>query len=291
MAYEMIVIAIESILVLYLGKFFMDCRRANLHQILDCIKKKTPLFFLETSIDVRCRKPTEMYEGWAFTKYEDIIRTSAGTIKRCPELGGLLIGHGEHYLSTTIPLDVKRYIEYLRGKNLTADEISDEIDNLTKDERLELIDPKWISLQWQNEGKTIEQISEGLKYVETHNTEILNRIAERKKLTETFKRSDGKTIEIFRTISFDNIKDWLNTGCNRTMMKKQLENLINQKKLDKLFGKTNWIAIAGAILLVLIGLGILFQFLGQSGVLTQILGNGAAAAATPTTPGIPLPTK
>jgi len=110
--------------------------------------------------------------------------------------------------------------------------------------------------------------------------EKIDRIAsDEEEIPEKFKTDKKRKHKIYKTISFDNIRSFLNTGLNRTLLKRMISTLIERRNLKSMFGGKNWINIAIAIAVIVIVVGVMFMMLGNSGFFNGLVSAGAQAGS------------
>jgi amino acid permease len=75
------------------------------------------------------------------------------------------------------------------------------------------------------------------------------------------------------------VKDFIYTGINRTTIHAMLRELVYQRELEK-FGQRNWMMIAIAIFIILIGLGFAIKWIfSTEGIIQTLTGVGPARVA------------
>jgi len=243
----MIMILIVGVLLISNIFFLMkyiQAGRMGMRTIMSAKKKGQPVLFLETPNSYLMRTVTAQEDNLIFTKERDIIPITPGTQKPCAQLGGVSIVHGDFYGAMTYPTDLYHYIEHLKREGKDADEIAEIIDKIAN-----------------ADASTID-----------------------KELIPVELKSDSIKYSFFKPVSFDSIRNFLNTGFNRTLQKRQMQLLLREDNiLKKLFGGgRNWIQIAIAIVIIAIGIGIFLQFASSSGFLDAIIPS-SAPAILPTT--------
>lgn len=227
---EIIVIFGLSIFSFYLFFNLMQFRKFGLLLLLKAIKKRKPILLLESPTNYFIEVPENQMENLMFTKKKDIIITPAGTVKNCPTLGNAQIGHADLYLSCAIPMDLLKFIEEKKKDGWDENKIAEELDRIVTSEK---------------EGK-------------------------KKAIPEQYATKNKQEWRVYKTYSVDNIKNFLNTGINRTLLKRQILTLIEQNKLSQMFGGRNWMAIVIPLAIIIIVIAVVLMMLSGSGFIPSV---------------------
>ena len=292
MAGELVLMIVIGILVIALFVSIMrllQYRQFNLDVLFDCITKKKPVIWMEGPSEWYWRVPLHEYNDYIFTEYKEIIKKTPGTEKPCRNMGGLRMAHADAFLSVTIPMDIPRVISYLSNeKRWNANDIADFLQDIGTDETKKKINISAYQtrLTLENEAKEPEEkLSEEDIIQMVNEAEEFNRkIDEREKiknyLKKAFKSDNKETVQIYQTVSTNNVKDFINTGINNLTNKTMLWLLVQEEKLDNMFKKNyGWLIMAGvALLLILFGLGMASQ-MGLFDSIGRMLGMGGGQAA------------
>jgi hypothetical protein len=293
MAYEIyfiIVIAILVIFSLVLGVTVMQYKNCNLDILMNCIKKKKKVYLMEGPSEYYIRWPEHEINGFGFTEFKEVVKETAGTVKPCRNLGGLRLAHVDEYMAVTIPISIPRCIDYLSNElHWNSDEIAKFIQSIGTDEKKNKINIAGYREQLERENSEKEDGAKlkasDIALAMQEAIEFNNKIDEREKIKNYLKTAfaSGKTdtVMMYRTISFSNVKDFVNTGINSLTNKTMLWLLIQEEKLDNMWKKDyKWLIYLGVgALLILMGLGLASQ-MGLFNSLGSML-NGGAQAVTP----------
>ena len=76
------------------------------------------------------------------------------------------------------------------------------------------------------------------------------------------------------------VKDFIYTGLNRTSIHAMLRELVFQRELEKM-GKRDWVKIAIAIFLILLGIGFAIRFIVGAPEFAKVVGGVTRMVGTP----------
>lgn len=218
----MIFILIAAILGLGAGYviYWLRLRRnKGLMNLMDAVKHKGLYVFLETDTSTFGRKIIKTHQNLAITDQKEVIIMPTGTVKSCPTFG-IQLGHGDLYKSILVPKDLPGLVEELKTNHKMSNH---EI---------------------------------GLFFEETQNInrDTLNQICDG---TIDGSQFNQTKLKIFKTLN-SNITGFIHTGINRVSIAQNIEHLIKRENIMKL-GSKNWVSIAIAVLIILVGIGLLFM--------------------------------
>ncbi|HIE35907.1 MAG TPA: hypothetical protein EYP89_01560 [Candidatus Omnitrophica bacterium] len=226
------IVVLLILVAIYLYSQLYFYKKFGLQNLKKAISQKKPLLILESPTGYYLEVPKNIEGNLAFTKKRDVIILSPGTLKPCRDLGNSPVAHGDLYLSCTVPIDLAKFIKDELKKNKTEEEIADLLEEISTSGKI----PK--------------------KYLEKVENEEKRNIVKR----------------IYKTYSFDNIKNFLNTGLNRVLLKRQLITLIELNRLEKMFGGRDWMRIVIPLSILIIIIVVAISILAGQGILP--LGGG-----------------
>lgn len=225
----------------YLAVEVMARKNKGLFNLTNALRKKHMVAFLETDKAIYCKRIVKMYRNLGVTEDKELIVIPRSSPKPCVNVGGGMIIHGDLYKSVTVPQELRKFIE----------------------ERLE---EKWKD----------EDIAQFLEEIETTPPNILKKLYfEKKTKPQTsvpvvtngnspeakaeVNLIDAKKYDIYMALP-SVIKDFIYTGINRVSIHAMLRELVYQRELEHM-GKRNWLMIAVAVIIILIGVGFAIRFI------------------------------
>lgn len=222
----------------YYLKGMLTSRIMGIKTIETAVKKKQFLVFLETPTGTILRRIVLLDQNIGITENKEVVIIPAGTVKPCAQLRGINIAHGDLYRAVTVPGDLIKLKDELVKNGWTTDNIGSFF-------------------------KLIEEIPQAniKKKLDEIEINIENR------------GDEFKPFNVYTSMS-SVVKDFVYTGLNRTSIHEMLRNLVAKRDLENL-NKKDWVTIAIAVTIVLVGLGVLFKFIAPA-----IATMGAASAPT-----------
>lgn len=206
----------------------------GLKMIKEARKKGKKIFICETKNAFWVSQEKESFQNLSITEDKSIIVVAPNSVKPVYGLGGVMLGVADLYRACTIPQELRQTIVFLKLIGLDDKDIS---------EYLSIIHGKKTSI----EGNTAEEKAENFL---------------KQKIDELIKNSEGKKKEILQMIKEkpeiylatpSTIVEFLQTGLNRVTFKMQVKQIIDEKLLEKI-GRRDWLSIAIAVFIILIGI-------------------------------------
>jgi|GEM_PF-2362833 len=243
----------------------------GIKEIKEAVKKKKKLFLLETDNAFWVGGEKASYQNLSVTKGRNLVLVAPNSVKPAYGLGGVLLGVGDLYRSSTIPKELRQTIVFLKLIGFSDKDIKIYLSTIHGQgvfKEMKKEDVGKVTAVEQAEKFLLKRLDEMIKEAEEKGNkdkaDILKLIKEKK--------------EIYLSTP-STIVNYLQTGINRVTLKSQLKQIVDEKKLEKL-GQTNWLMIGLAIFLVLLGL---WFFFGNGGNIISSIGK----MIHPTTPTPP----
>jgi len=253
----------------------MKFKNPAINELINSIKKGKPIVFLETDKGIYFTSIEKIYKNLAVTPRREVIIIPKSTLKPCLNLRGVPIAHGDLYKSVTTPQELRLTIKKLTGENWSQEEIAQFFDEISKipPERL-----KSIYKLKKEAGKLSKlPISKLITEDEKGNKIPISELhAEALRMKQNKDDKDKLKYDIYVNLP-STVKDYIYTGLNRVSIHDMIREMVYQRELENI-GKRDWIKIAIAILIILVGIGMAVKFIFGTGGITSFL-----SAATHTT--------
>jgi len=219
-------------------------RNKKIYPLIDAIKKRKLIAFLETDKAVYFRVIPKTYKNLGITKEKELIILPKSSVKPCVNLGGLLIARGDLYKSACVPQEVRKFISERLSDGWSEEDIAKFF------EEIETIPSEQLKARY----KALKDSKYYPESVESGNPTPVSKV-------------DKQKYDIYVSLP-SVVKDFIYTGLNRTSIHAMLRELVFQRELEKM-GQRNWVKIAIAIFLVLLGIGFLIRFIGSTPAITS----------------------
>lgn len=242
-----------------------------LFKLIDAIKKKHLIAFLETDKSVYFRPITKTYKNIGITDKKEIIILTKDSPKPCMDLGGIMIAHGDLYRGITIPAEVRKFAQEKLVDGWKSEDIGRFLQEIEQT-------PAEVLKEYYKKMKKTRVIPGTEK--------IITEKGENGKSTEKVIAIPASEVDMQKYDTFicmpSVVKDFIYTGINRVSIHDMIRELVYQRELEK-FGQRNWIVIAVAIFLILIAIGFAIRLIsGSPGIMEAISGAiGAPARIAP----------
>jgi len=239
-----------------------------LYLIYTAFKKKKFIAFLETDKSVYCRIIKKMYGNLGITEQKEIVILPKSSPKPCINLGGAMVVHGDLYKSVCVPQEVRTFIDERMGAGWSNEDIAkflEEIETMPPDQ----VKKHYFNLKFLQPKPPVDP--------------VVNPLDPEQIAKEKEEKINKQKFDIYINLS-SVVKDFIYTGINRTTIHALLRELVYQRELEKMGGR-NWLAIAIAIMVILIAVGVLIRFIAGTpaiaNMLGQLVGGGTRIAPTP----------
>lgn len=226
-------------------------RRKHLHKVIKALKKKQFVALLETDKAIYFRVIKKVYRNLAITEQKEIIVLPKSSPKPCINIGGGMLVHADLYKSVAVPQEIRQFIHDRKKEGWKEEDIAEFL------EEVETTPPSMLKKRFFD-----------LKFPKL----------KKKEKTEVPKPSnpnldidkiDKRKFDVYINLP-SVVKDFIYTGLNRVSIHAMLREIVYQRELEKI-GKRNWLAIAIAIMIILLGVGFGIRFiLGTPGVMESI---------------------
>lgn len=221
-----------------------------LYTLSNALKKKKFVAFLETDKAIYCRIIQKIYRNLAITKQKEIIILPKSSPKPCVNLGGAMIIHGDLYKSVAVPQELRKFIRARKKEGWKEEDIAQFL------EEVETTSPN-----------TLKQLY--LKLKEGKKPEAMPESEAGSNPAVPTNSIDKRKYDVYINLP-SVVKDFIYTGLNRVSIHAMLRELVYQRELEKM-GKHNWLMIAIAIMVILLGVGFAIRFIFSSpGVLEVV---------------------
>lgn len=224
----------------YYLKGMLTSRIMGIKTIETAVKKKQFLVFLETPTGTILRRIVLLDQNIGITENKEVVIIPAGTVKPCAQLRGINIAHGDLYRAVTVPGDIIKLKDELVKNGWTTDKVG-----------------SFFKLIEETPQATIKKKLDAIDIEKINGDEF-------------------KPYNVYISMS-SVVKDFVYTGLNRTSIHEMLRNLVAKRELDNL-NKKDWVTIAIAVTIVLVGLGVLFKFIAPA---IATMGASSAPAVPP----------
>ena len=201
-------------------------KRKGLQYLVSAVLKNRPIVFLETKTTTYIQPIIKTFHNIGITENKELVIIPPATLKVCPTLR-VQIGHGDLYRSILVPSEVPKFRDMLaKEQGWSNDEIADFFENIMTIPKSDL-------------KATLDK------------EELKNTLGV---AVKDSKKKDTK-YDVYKLVP-STVQDFIYSGLNRVSIFDMLKNLVDQRELEKL-GQKNWFAIAMAIFILLMGLGVL----------------------------------
>jgi len=233
-------------------------RNKALSQLLTAMKKKDRwIGFLESDKTTYFRTVIKFYKNLAITPEREIIIFPEASVKPCPDLGGVMVFHGDLYKSIATTRDLRMFFFELKRMGWSDNEIAHFL------RELEIKNPDKILENLVNEIQAIRkkrsELEEKLAKFENASDEEKKQLAEeieetRNELEALMNREKklNQKIDVFLGLP-STVKNFVYTGLNRVLIHNIIHELVYQRELEKLKEK-DWLKLGAAIFLIAIAL-------------------------------------
>lgn len=249
-----IIYAVVGIGAGFMGRGVMLSRNPGLSQIIQAVKRKNTLIFLESNNSLVVRQVVKKFQSIGITAEKEIVILPESSLKVCSNLG-MRVAFGDWHRAVAVPTELAKLSAEWERMGLSKEELAwlvSEIHNKSGEKLKESLDAKKLEL------KTLVDDGKG----------------------GTKEKTEDKTLyDVYKNLSFA-VKDFVYTGMNQTTIVAEHRNLVAQRELEKI-GKSNLWTWGIVIFLILVALGLF----GPDVI--RALG-AAAPSATPSLPSTPL---
>lgn len=205
-------------------------RRKGLQSLVSAVLRNRPIVFLETKTTTYIQPIIKTFHNLGITENKELVIIPPSTLKICPSLR-VQVGHGDLYRSILVPSEVPKFRDMLEKEyGWSNDEIAEFFEKIISVPKSELKN----ALDDDAVRKELDVAVKGPKKKETK-------------------------YDIYKLVP-STVQDFIYTGLNRVSIFDMLKNLVDQRELEKL-GQRNWIAIAIAFFILLLGIGVVVQLI------------------------------
>lgn len=247
----------------FLYGVFLSRNRA-LWEFIQSAKKGADVIFLETQNTVFMKPVNKYYKDVALMKDGSAVIVPKNTRKIWNNFPNIGIVHGDFYKAVGTPDEFRKLIydlKVLQGWN--NDDIAtffEEIEHIKS-----------------------EYLKEKYKYMKENKKVPIGKDANGNVIESPASEVEQKKYDIYMALP-SVITEYIYTGINRTSVHAMLDVLTRQREHEKKLEQKQWIQIGFAVLLILIGLGMVLMFGGDT--LSTLFGAKAITAAPNAAPAV-----